>query len=104
MGSNIQGQFYSNNITTGSVTGNEDLISDIRTTLGLSNIIAKKLSIRSGGSISVDINNLGTYSTLYETSDSGSPLYRLDLDAGDCNVSSLKIKETNASVWISIIY
>ncbi len=104
MGTNLQGQYYSTTITTGSVTGGEDLISDIKTTLGLTNLVAKKLSLASSGSISIDINGTGVYSTLWKTSDSGSVAYKLDLDGGDCYISSLKINEKSAPVWIKIIY
>lgn len=102
MGNNIMGTFYSGNFTTGSVTGGECLIEKIETALGLANITAKKLTYISSGSYMVDVNNLGTYSSLWADSDGN---YKLSLDGYDVAVSSFKIKETSASgIWLGIIY
>jgi hypothetical protein len=100
MGSNIQGQFYSNTITTGSVAG-EDLLVDIETTLSLDNVIAKKLTLISDTDISVDLNYLGTYSKLWKDDNNH---YKLSTEGLDCSISSIKILDTSASVWIGIIF
>ena len=99
---NIQGTFYSNTITTsGSGSGGEDLISDIKTTLGLTSMVVKKMTLISSSNISVDINNLGTYSKLFADADGN---YKLSLDAIDCSISSVKILEKSVAVWIAVVF
>lgn len=95
----LQGKFYSKKITTGSEVVGQDLFTTIESDLGI-NVVAKKLTIASSGSLSIDINNGGVY---YELSDhSGS--YVLNLTDGDVYVSSLKIKESGRTVYTEIVY
>jgi hypothetical protein len=100
MGKNIQGKYYS--FTSASVVAGDDLMVKAETALGLSNIVAKKLTLISSGSLAIDINNLGVYSTLYRDADS---LYKLSLDGYDCMIDSLKIGETSASpVFLAMVF
>jgi hypothetical protein len=102
MGRSIQGAFYSNTITTsGDGSGGEDLITDIKTTLGLTSMVVKKLTLISSSNISVDINNLGTYSKLFADADGN---YKLSLDSLDCSISSVKILEKSVAVWIAVVF
>jgi hypothetical protein len=96
----IAGKYYSNIITTGSAVVGQDLFDTIKTDLGLTKIIAKKLSLASSGSISIAINGDSFYSPLSDSSGS----YALNLGADDVLASSLKVKESGRTVFISIIY
>ena len=96
----IAGKYYSNTITTGSEVVGQDLFDTIKTDLGLTHVLARKMVLASSGSICIDINNTGFYSPLSDSSGS----YALSLDDGDVYASSLKVKESGRSVFISIIY
>jgi hypothetical protein len=96
----IAGRYYSNIITTGSEAVGEDLFDTIKSDLGLTKIVAKKLNVISSGSISVAINGDDFYSPLSDSSGS----YALSLGADDIFVNSLKIKESGRDVFISIIF
>lgn len=98
----LAGKYYSAFITTGSEVVGQDLMSDIRTALGVDHLTAKKMTfICSSGSVSVDINATGVYSALWGDS-SGS--YKLNLDEGDIFVNSFKVKESGRACYVSIIY
>jgi len=95
------GRYFS--FTTGSLAAGTDLIAEAETLTGISNIIAKKLTLVCSGSLSLNINGLAG-STLYLDQDS---LYRLALDDGDVLISSLVTVEgaTSASpVFVSMIF
>jgi len=96
----IAGKYYSNTITTGSEVVGQDLFDTIKTDLGLTHVLAKKLSLASSGSISIAINGDSFYSPLSDVSGS----YALNLDGKDVFASSLKVKESGRDVFISIIY
>lgn len=100
----INGRYYSATFTTGSVAG-YDLMTAVRANLsgkGAGEIAAKKMTLISSGCVSVDINNLGVYSGLWQNPDGN---YVLSLDAGDVNVQSLKIRETSASgIFMAIVF
>lgn len=100
MYSGIQGKYFS--FTSASqIAAGSDLIVIAETTIG-KNVVAKKLSLITSGSISIDINNTGIYSTLYKDTDN---LYRLSLDANDCVISSIVLGTTTASpIYLSMIY
>lgn len=96
----IQGRFFS--FTSASVSANQDLIARAETLTGISNIVAKKITLISSGSLAIDINGLGVNSTLYQDADL---LYKLSLDARDVEVSSLVIGQTSACpVWLALVF
>ena len=95
----IAGRYYSNTITT-SASG-QDLISTIKTTLGVSRVTARKIDLICSGSICVDIGNTGVWSPLH-TDATGS--YTLHLDEDNVFANSIKILESGRDVFIGIIY
>lgn len=96
----IQGRYFS--FTTGSLAVDTDLITEAETLTGISNIIAKKLTVICSGSLALDINGLGVDSTFYLDPDS---LYKLVLEEGDCLVSSMVLGQTSASpIFVSMIF
>ena len=100
MGSNIQGKYFS--FSASSVDAGTDLITKAKTLTGLTDIVAKKITLISSGSLAIDINDLGVDSTLYQDSDL---LYKLSLDNFDCNVRSLVVGETTGSpVFLAMVF
>lgn len=96
----IQGKYYS--FTSGSIGAGTDLIQVAESLTGISNIVAKKITIIAADSILVDINNLGVYSTLFMDSDK---YYKLSLDSNDVVVSSLIVGQTTASpVFLAMVF
>lgn len=96
----LQGQYYS--FSTGSVVAGTDLIEVAETTLNRSNIVARKITLISSGSVALDINNLGTSSTLFQDVDL---LYKLSLDGEDCLISSLVITQTTACpIFLAMVF
>jgi len=96
----IFGKYYSTIITTGSEVYGSDLFDTIETDLGISPVTAKKLTVVSSGSLSVQLNDSGTYYVLSDYSGS----YLLQLNAGDVYVNSLKIKEGGRTIFVEIVY
>jgi hypothetical protein len=100
MSGGIQGKYFS--FSASSVDAGTDLISKAKTLTGFTDIIAKKITLISSGSLSIDINGTGVNSTLYQDSDL---LYKLSLDSYDCIVRSLEVKETSASpVFLAMVF
>ena len=101
----IYGSYYSTTYTTGSVTGGEDLIQNIKDDLvsaNISFITAKKLTLISPGTIHIDINNLGVYSSLLENSSGDHVLF---LDDNNISISSLKVQETSApNIFVAVLF
>jgi len=96
----IQGRYFS--FTSGSATANTDLIARAKTLTGISDIVAKKLTLISSGSLAIDINNLGVSSTLFQDTDL---YYKLSLDDSDCVISSLKITQTTACpIFLALVF
>ena len=96
----IQGKYFS--FTSASVVAGTDLITTAETLSGQSNIIAKKITIISSGSLAIDINGLGAYSTLYQDADL---LYKLSLGENDCVISSLVIGQDSGSpVFVAMVF
>jgi hypothetical protein len=97
---NIQGKYFS--WTSASIIAGQDLISIAKTKLGLTNLIAKQLSIIASGSLAIDIGGVGTDSTLFKGTDN---YYRLSIDNNDCSISSATISQTSACpVFVSMIF
>lgn len=100
---NYTGQYYSNNYTTSGSAG-RDIFADMRAELaavGHANITAKKLTLISPVSITVDINGLGAYSALWQNADGD---YILNLNSGDMLVSSLKVGTSASPIFMSVIF
>ena len=96
----IAGQYFS--WTSASVVANQDLITLAESKIGLSQIVAKKLTIISSGSLAIDINSLGTDSTLFADADG---YYKMSLDSNDCIISSIKIGHTSACpVFVAMVF
>ncbi len=96
----IQGRYFS--FTSGSVDANTDLIEKAQTLTGISNIVARKLTLIASGSLAFDINNLGTNSSLFQDTDF---LYKLSLDSDDCVVNSFVVKETTGCpVFLALVF
>lgn len=96
----IQGRYYS--FTSASVVAGTNLIETVKTRIGNNNLVARKLTLISSGSLAIDINNLGVYSTLYQDVDL---LYKLSLGEDDCVISSLVIGETTTSpVFLAMVF
>jgi len=94
------GNYFS--FTSACVVAGTDLITVAETLSGKSNILATKLTLISSGSIAIDINGLGAYSTLYEDADL---LYKLSLGDGDCLVGSLIVQGDSASpVFLAMVF
>jgi|GEM_PF-6879134 len=96
----IQGKYYSKKYST--VGANEDLFDKMRTDLGLTSLVAKKLTLICPFEITVDINELGIYSDLFMDLDGF-----VKLSTSDYNVSvySLKVKESGISdIFVAIIF
>ena len=98
----INGTYYSNFFTAGSAV-DTDLIETIESDLGIDNVVAKKVTLISPFEIQIDINNLGSYSKLWENSDGN---YVVSLDASDVSVSSLAVnKSTSGSgIYLAIVF
>lgn len=96
----IKGKYFS--WTSASVTAGQDLIARAETLTGETHILAKKVNLISTGSMRLDINGLGTYSTLYKETDN---TYRLTLESGDVIVGSLTVGDTSACpVFTALVY
>lgn len=99
------GSFYSNIYSTGSAVGGEDLITKVKASLANANrpfTGAKKMTIVSPTAITIDINNLGVYSTLWENADGDRVI---SFDAGDLLITSVKVQETSASnIYIAVVF
>ena len=96
----LQGKYYSEILaTTGA---NEDLIEKIKTSLGLTKMLIKKLTLICSATITIDINELGIYSDLFTDTDGYT---KLSLSADDIMVYSLKVKESSITdIFLAIIY
>lgn len=98
--SNNYGNYFS--FTSACVVAGTDLISVAETLTGRSDILAKKLTLISSGSLAIDINGLGVYSTLYADADL---LYKLSLGTDDCLVGSLVIRDDSGSpVFLAMVF
>lgn len=96
----LQGSYFSHEFAT--LSANDDLMELMATELGVSKVVAKKLTLVSEGAITLDINNLGVFSDIYEDTDG---LYKLSLDASDCVVSSLVVEnDCLVPVFLAIIF
>jgi hypothetical protein len=101
MAKNIEGRYYSRIFTSGSDAGS-DLMTQVKSDLGISPIVAKKLTYIATGSYMININNSGSYSRLRQDTDG---YWKLSLGAWDCAVSSFKIGDSSASgIYLEIIY
>jgi len=100
----LHGYYYS--FTSASVTAGEDLITTIATKLGgtraTNGIVPKKLTLISSGSIAIDINSLGKYSTLFADTDG---LFKLSLDSQDVEIKSMVSQSMSASpIFIAVVF
>ena len=97
---NLYGKYFS--FTSASLAAGTDLIAEAERLSGQTGITAKKLTIIASGSLSIDVNNLGANSTLFQDSDL---YYKLSLGANDCLVGSLVVGETTASpVFLAMVF
>jgi hypothetical protein len=96
----IQGKYFS--FTSASVGEGIDLIEQAQNLIGIPDIVAKKLTLISSGSLAIDINNLGATSTLYMDTDLN---YKLSLGDSDCLVTSLVFVQESASpVFLALVF
>jgi hypothetical protein len=96
----IGGNYFS--FTSGSSGSGTDLIQRAETLTGMSDIVAKKLTLITSGSLAFRINNVPADSTLFRDTDG---LYKLSLDAGDVYVSSLVVTQTSACpVFVAMVF
>lgn len=100
MASDIQGKYFS--FTTASAVAGEDLMTKAKALTGETNMTAKKLTLISSGSLSIDVGGWGVYSTLYQDADL---LFKLSLDSKDCMINSLVLGQTTASpIFLAMVY
>jgi hypothetical protein len=101
MGIPLRGKYYS--FTSASVSAGEDLVTTLATQVGKTDgIVLKKLTLISSGSLAIDINDLGVYSTLFADADG---LYKLALDANDVEIRSLVSQSVSASpVFLAMVF
>jgi hypothetical protein len=96
----IAGQYFS--WTSASVVAGQDLITIAKARSRATQLIAKKLTIISSGSLAIDINNLGVDSTLFQDADG---LFKVSLDSNDCIISSIEIGQTSACpVFVAMVF
>jgi hypothetical protein len=100
----LYGYYYS--FTASAVSVGEDLVSTIATRLGgtraTNGIVPKKLTLISSGSLALDINGLGVYSTLFADADG---LYKLALDGQDVQIKSMVSQAVSAcAVFLAVVF
>jgi hypothetical protein len=97
----LYGYYYS--FSASAVTAGEDLISTIATKVGRTNgIVPKKLTLISSGSLALNINGLGVYSTLFADADG---LYKLALDGQDVEIKSMVSQALSSSpVFLAVVF
>lgn len=97
-----QGKYFSALLsTTGS---GEDLISKIKTLLGINTIVITRLTLICDSvlALSVDINDLGVYSDLWRD---GDGYIKLSLSDDNVVVKTLKVKEAGVSdIFLAVIF
>ncbi len=101
MAKGLYGKYFS--FTSASITAGEDLVETLATQIGNTDgIVPKKITLISSGSIAIDINNLGVYSTLFADADS---LYKLSLDSNDVEIKSIVSEEDSASpIFLAVVF
>lgn len=96
----LYGKYYSELLST--TEAGEDLITKLKTSLGVSRMTVKKLTLICSTEIHVDVNSTGVYSDLWLDTDS---TYRLSLDGNDVLISTLLVEEESISdIFVAVIY
>jgi len=95
----IAGKYFS--FTSASVSAGMDLIARAETLAGVSNIVAKKLTLIASDTVTINVNSAGS-STLFQDTDG---YFKLSLDSNDIMVSSLIVAQSTASpVFLAMVY
>jgi hypothetical protein len=95
----LSGKFFSGSFVS---TASGDIVSQVKTALGVTNLTIRKMSLTSASPIHIDINTTGIWSSLYQYSTDVN--VALDLDANDVIISSLKTKEADSNIFVAMIY
>lgn len=95
----INGKYFAKTLTT---TGaNEDLISKLKTELGITAMSVKKLTLCTSGEVHISVNN-NAYSDMYLNSDL---VYSVSLNEEDVFVTSLRVLEGSATgLFLAVVY
>ena len=88
---------YSKYLT--SVT-DTDILAQIRTTLGRSDLLFTKMSLVSDSSFTYDVNSLGVFSDPYL--DALDSKYKISVDADEVLIVSAVIHENALSIWVAV--
>ena len=94
----LNGKYFSKSILTAGA--DEDLLATLKTDLSIDHLMAKKLTLITSETITVNINGVG-FSELYADLDGVS---RLSLDADDVNVGSVVVHESGSTVFIAVVF
>lgn len=92
---NLRGKYFSKSYT---LTEETDLVTSIKTSLSLTEILIKKLDLVSDAAVTISVNggvdsDLQTVGTAYE----------MHIDSGDVMINSLVVSGA-AEIWVAIIY
>ena len=87
--------------STFNTTAGQDVISTMKSTLGLSSIVARRVHIVNSSAATIILNNNNIEIPLYLCTDGN---YRFETNLNEVQINSIKVKDVETGIYVMIIY